>query len=327
MQALLSETGYGTRAALRCCQRFLVVAVAVALTGLPLAACGQGEPGAATTGGPDVSAVSPEDLPADGVTSVTGLVVKNYEKGTLPTDPYRRIESGIQNYASDLYIAMCMSDSGYHYPVVAYDWNDPGNEEFTGYARVRSVEEARQYGYRLAPEETDPEELEAAAYIDSQPAAYQDKLSSCIDSMVEDPLFADLVLDDIPFTEGSSENPAVKTAMEEWRACMAPLGIPDLPEDAPGIAPSVAAQLGLGEVDDQSLTDLSAITAYEIEVAVADAECQVSSGYDRLVYDLTWYGHDQLLADNTAEYEARRELIDTQTQELIAYIEDNRDKV
>ena len=307
--------------------QFPAIAAVVALAGFSLAACGQGEPGANQTTGPDVSAVAVEDLPADGVTSVTGLVVKDYEAGALPTDPYRRIDPGIVEYATDVNVALCMSDSGYHYPVVAYDWNDPGNKTFTGYSRARSVEEAQAYGYRLAPEDQVAARLEATAYIDAQPAAYHDELDRCFDQMFEDPLFSDLVADDVPFTEGRSENPAVKSAMEQWRTCMAPLGIPDLPEDAPGIAPSVAAQLGLDGADGQALTDLGAITAYEIEVAVADAQCQASSGYDRLVYDLTWYGQDQLLAANTADYEARRELIASQTQELTTYIEANRDKV
>ncbi len=274
-----------------------------------------------------MSGLDPAQAPADGEVSADGLVTKSMTEGTLPTDPYRAVDRRIYNYAWDIHMALCMAKSDYSYPVVTFDWNDPSNEPYTGFNRPTTVEEAGRYGYHLNPDDGDPGVRDASAFLSARPADYQATLSSCMDDTAADPMFVDAVEDIGYGDQRIRSNPAVTDAMTQWRSCMAPLGIPDLPEDHPGIAPSLSSELGLDQPDTNTLTDLSTITQRELTVAVQDAQCRESSGYDRTVYDLTWMGEQQLLTDNASEFTARKELIDTQTQEMTDYIETNRGQV
>ena len=105
----------------------------------------------------DVSAqeVSQITAPADGTMSKDGHSQKTTStKGTFasrfPT-VYRTIR--LQAYAENLYIANCMKQSGYEYPVQTYDWNDPATplENAPGYSGRFTVAKAQAYGYHRAP--------------------------------------------------------------------------------------------------------------------------------------------------------------------------------
>lgn len=294
---------------------------------LALSACSGDAAPSAEASAPDVSAADVSSIPADGTTSADGLVIKDHATGTLPSDPYRGVDYRLADMALDTRIAVCMDSAGLDYPVVTFDWNDPSITSSTGWSPARTESEAAQYGYHLIPTPAGEEKRAAATYIASQPASYQDTLSGCMDEASSDPMFADAVQDDIPFTTGAAENPAARSAMAEWTACMESLGIPDLPTDVPGPSESTLQRLGLSGADNANLTDLSTISEEEIRIATQDARCNAQSHYDEIVYGLTWLGQQEQVTDNQADFDARLATIETERQAYIDYIEQHRDVI
>ncbi|QPL04572.1 MULTISPECIES: hypothetical protein [Actinomyces] len=275
----------------------------------------------------DVTSMTAEDVPADGTASANGLIVMSYETGALPLDPYVQPDVRLQGYAHDVAMALCMKTEGYHYPVIEFDWNSPDATPSTRYRRARTPEEAQLYGYRLSPSDGDPRVREAGDYISSQPAAYQTQLGACADSVSEMDMFSTVVVGTNAEIAGIEENRPLRDAMQQWRDCMMPLGIPDLPEDHPGLAPSLASTWELNLPDSNALIDLTSLTSEEVTIAVQDAQCNASSGYDRLRYGLYWAAEDQILAENGPEYAARREQIAAQEQVFKDYILEHRDEL
>lgn len=307
------------------------MAAAAALSGVLLlsAACGADEPEEQRDASLDISQLAAADVPADGTASTTGLVTKSYEAGTLPTDPYRDVNPQIRNYAWDVYVATCMVDKGQApSPVVAYDWNDPTVMRPSSWGRARSVAEAEQYGFRMAPTSDGQTIRDAQAYIGGQSSQWRKEFEACSDKASDDPMFAKAISDDLPFsTFGQEENAALQEAMKKWRECMSPLGVPDLPEDKPGTAQSVLDRFSLSGADNPSVADTSTISSEEIQLAVAEARCTEQSGWDRLAYGMTWVARDKFVAAHQADLEARRQQIATQEQAMKTYIESHRDKV
>ena len=71
---------------------------------------------------------------------------------------------------------------------------------------------------------------------------------------------------------------------------MAPLGFTDLAK-APGSYPSssFAQQVrGAGNEEDYKDPFQHPVTDYELKVAVQDAKCRTSSGYDTILYNAQW---------------------------------------
>lgn len=295
----------------------LTAVVGALLLSVTVTSCGAGDGGTPEAGAAesaaaeamsvDVSSMTAEDVPADGVVSASGLAVKNYETGALPLDPYVQPDVRLQGYAHDVAMALCMKAEGYHYPVIEFDWNSPDATTSTHYKRARTPEEARLYGYRLSPSDGDPQVREAGDYISSQPADYHTQLGACADSVNEMDMFSTVVVGTNAHITGIEENQALRDAMQQWRDCMKPLGIPDLREDYPGLSPSLASKWGFDLPDSNALIDLTSLTDEEVTIAVQDAQCNASSGYDRLRYGLYWAAEDQILSENAPEYAARRE--------------------
>lgn len=126
---------------------FLPAAIALLLC---VSGCADDAPNNKEVSAQEVSQIS---APADGTMSKDGLVKKDSTKGALPADPYRLPDDRLQTYAENLYIANCMKQSGYEYPVQTYDWNDPATplESPSGYNGRFTVAKAQAYGYHRAP--------------------------------------------------------------------------------------------------------------------------------------------------------------------------------
>lgn len=273
----------------------------------------------------DVSAqeVSQITAPADGTMSKDGLVKKDSTKGTLPADPYRLPDDRLQAYAENLYIANCMKQSGYEYPVQTYDWNDPATplESPPGYNGRFTVAKAQAYGYHVSSKRREEwlKVVEQKNQLLKDPAADKtfmacsEKLRSSGVFKASDKLGGGVA----PYVDDVSKLPAVRAAAQRWRKCMAPQGIADLPEE-PQIAPSVATKFGLVDGGD------SAVSAEEIKLAVADAKCREQSGYEQLVYDLQWVGQEQILARDPNYWQARLKLVRQATNEYKTYINTHR---
>jgi hypothetical protein len=85
--------------------------------------------------------------------------------------------------------------------------------------------------------------------------------------------------------ESAKQQHEVVEAVERWRACMAPLGQPDLPawpEEAPG------QQTGDAFIAARADDPQGNPSAAEVEAAVFDAQCQKTSGFADAMYDTEW---------------------------------------
>ncbi len=82
-----------------------------------------------------------------------------------------------------------------------------------------------------------------------------------------------------------TSGPELQAAAAQWRACMAPLGIPDLPSEPwdPDMRPpeSLTTRWGWDSPLDPASAD-------EIAVATHDAQCRQDSGWFDLLYDAAW---------------------------------------
>lgn len=303
---------------------FLPAAIALLLC---VSGCADDAPNNKEVSAQEVSQIS---APADGTMSKDGLVKKDSTKGALPADPYRLPDDRLQTYAENLYIANCMKQSGYEYPVQTYDWNDPATplESPSGYNGRFTVAKAQAYGYHRAPSKRREEWLKVVeqknqllkdSAADKTFMACSEKLRSSGVFKASDKLEGDVA----PYVNDVSKLPKVRAAAQRWRKCMAPQGIADLPEE-PQIAQSVATKFGLGQPDaDDTATDTN-VSAEEIKLAVADAKCREQSGYEQLVYDLQWVGQEQILARDPNYWQARLKLVRQATNEYKTYINTHR---
>lgn len=296
---------------------FLPAAIALLLC---VSGCADDAPNNKEVSAQEVSQIT---APADGTMSKDGLVKKDSTKGTLPADPYRLPDDRLQTYAENLYIANCMKQSGYEYPVQTYDWNDPATplESPPGYNGRFTVAKAQAYGYHVSSKRREEwlkideqrNQLLKDSVADKTFTACSEKLRSSGVFKASDKLGGGVA----PYVNDVSKLPAVRAAAQRWRKCMAPQGIADLPEE-PQIAPSVATKFGLVDGGD------SAVSAEEIKLAVADAKCREQSGYEQLVYDLQWVGQEQILARDPNYWQARLKLVRQATNEYKTYINTHR---
>jgi hypothetical protein len=112
----------------------------------------------------------------------------------------------------------------------------------------------------------------------------------------------------------------VKDTAAAWRECMAPKGVEDLPAD-PSLMPSdsLSQRFGLSNTPDagQEVT----VTATEKDLAVFDAQCRESSGYEEARYTAEWGRQVTLLEQNGPALNEVRDKIqktDTAISEVIA---------
>lgn len=241
----------------------------------------------------------------------------------LPLDPYieSTVDVVVTDYAENLLVSECMSDRALDWPIPAIDVNDLESVTTSPSGRtLLTLEAAQRYGYHSAPmlPAEASTQLQALNSRTLTPAE-----SSALDSCIQDartvlPLpertqigvqLANQALDEAAGTD------AVREAAAQWRTCMAPQGISDLP-DAPdtdsGGMPT-PGQIAAYAIDDPA----SAAGADEIAAAVADAQCRESSGYDDALYAAEWARQSAALNDNADALVREGEALD-------AYLTDAR---
>ncbi len=245
-------------------------------------------------------------------------VVKDPLTWSLPFD---RVLDGsltrLELHASDLLVDRCMAEAGIDDYEVMNSSAVPFPETSPhGNATLFNVAIAQKYGYRMAPDPSykiswEKIDLQGGGYYDDKPESFKNQWYDCLDEVqlqLHGPSPTEyLEVDEngpIPIesqlnrffvdTSGSQ----LREAAEQWRTCMAPQGIADLPEE-----PWEAGTLQLPEslmtrLDYQPTGDPS---ADEIAVATADAQCRESSGWTRLLYEATWDQQAAFVAANETE--------------------------
>lgn len=262
--------------------------------------------------------------------SDSGVVLpeKNITEWTMPSDYYNPPDIKLEYYALDLTMQGCLEEAGVPFRVRTFDVDAPHPETETATMhRLFSVEIAQKYGYQQAP---DPRiNLEDNKALDEISKVWTDQqyddYARCSDEaakslgMVSEPYHFGFNTVEDPMSD-----PKVVEALKKWRECIAPLGIADLPADA---TPSDMPTPGLIEQwawpQDTPPWEKPPASAAEIEVAVADAKCQESSGWNQAVYDAAWDAELAFLKDNFVEINARGERYRALTEKYLEVIKNN----
>lgn len=270
---------------------YTLLAAPIAVAAMVLSGCSTGGGSAnsqstAGTAGADVSAV-------EATVSPDNLIKKDQKHWALPTDAYAGTTNGLYVAVKETVVQDCMTKKGLSYEVYPYSAASEKSQVGTGSGHMLFNEEiAAKYGYSLPPEDSIQPRLDIERKQDQNPSSWKQARDACFAEADK----ADIIkkLD----TQGglstsvvSNVNPpGLDTAAAKWRSCMAPLGLADL-EKAPGGYPSssFAQQIG-ATVNEEDYKDPSQhpVTDYELKVAVQDAKCRTSSGYDTILYNAQW---------------------------------------
>lgn len=275
-----------------------------------LAGCAQPGDGQGTAA--DVTAYLPE---------------QNLTRWTMPLDQYMvtRAQGQKESYATALLTQACLDEQGFVNEVPSMTIVDDPND--LGIRDVFTPEVVAESGYH-SPNVLRAQDPAWAAYSrramsDAETAA----TDACVRGLLDDGFlrYDNQVLNfasglaQSAFS-GSLQDPAVKETAAAWRKCMAPKGIEDLPADPSGMpSESLSARFGLTATPDAGQT--VTVTQEEIELAVFDAQCRQSSGYERARYDAEWSRQVTLLSENLTALEdvkAQIAAVDRSLSEVIA---------
>lgn len=269
---------------------YTLLAAPIAVAAMVLSGCSSGgsanSQSTAGTAGADVSAV-------EATVSPDNLIKKDQKHWALPTDAYAGTTNGLYVAVKETVVQDCMTKKGLSYEVYPYSAASEKSQVGTGSGHMLFNEEiAAKYGYSLPPEDSIQPRLDIERKQDQNPSSWKQARDACFAEADK----ADIIkkLD----TQGglstsvvSNVNPpGLDAAAAKWRSCMAPLGLTDL-EKAPGGYPSssFAQQIGAtGNEEDYKDPFQHPVTDYELKVAVQDAKCRTSSGYDTILYNTQW---------------------------------------
>jgi len=223
---------------------------------------------------------------ADSSNVDSGDFQKNRAVYALPLDQFRAIDIAALTYAANLIVRPCMQKGGYDWPIPPYHPNSSADETTNSAGRrLFDPSIAQRYGYHLQPSAR-PEEDELAATLNSRrlSPAEEKARDACFkerDARLPLPSGLDLAdslagaaYDAARLDEGTLDR------AREWRDCMAPYGISDLPDSPIKMpSPSLDKRFQVGGSGTSASSE-------EIEIATADARCRESSGFSRQIYDV-----------------------------------------
>lgn len=98
-----------------------------------------------------------------------------------------------------------------------------------------------------------------------------------------------------------SKTPQVKAAAKEWKKCMKPVGIADLPDDPSQMPPSSISEKIFSPETAPKEGEAPKVTGEHSDIAVKDAECRESSNYNRMYYDAHWVILDEFVTKNAKD--------------------------
>lgn len=289
-------------------RRSFIVALTVAAAAPLLASCG-------------IGGSSGADSPAS--------AQENQQQWTMPLDEFAVASVELGNYAEQLLIGDCLAGKGYEWDVPWQNTDFPWPANFNKIGiKLFDVETAQKWGYGLAPpadQDSADRWAKFAQSVDSynSDTTFQGVFMSCLQE-VRDP---DTMRDADQFdyimglkTQASDvirTDPNVRQAVKEWKQCVADqysFDVPDRPEEMPT---ALVEQLGLPSSSN------AVATAKEIEIAVADAKCQESSGYAAATYRAQWDAETELVSENRDKLERIRTEALAHREELLTVIAAN----
>jgi hypothetical protein len=246
--------------------------------------------------------------PGTNTAAAGNLPAKNISQWVMPLDQYiqTEAESHAHDYAEALLQEPCMAKSGYAWNVPWQDTSSFGSASLNAAGRsVFNPSLAGEWGYHLAP----TTDTSLAAWHAWEPqtinlsASEQSTFDSCLQqSRKQLPL---LPGNDLNFASGlgqsafedAQHDSKVTAAAAKWRQCMAPAGVSDLPQ-TPATMPSDSVVHEFGIDNGQIPVAAPIVSAAEKKLAVMDANCRVSSGYQQAAYTAEWDAQVALVGKN-----------------------------
>lgn len=237
------------------------------------------------------------------------LPAQNLARWTMPLDQYMvtAAQSRRESYAIAVLTQECLDQHGFRNQIPSMSIVDDPDD--LGIRDAFTPEVVAQFGYHSA-----------GVMRQKDPAwrAYTTRPMSDAESAAQDQCLTGLLDDGFVRYEnqvlnfasglaqsafaGSLQDPEVKKTAAAWRACMAPKGIEDLADDPSGMpTESLSRRFGLTATPDAGQTVEA--TPEEITLAVFDAKCRQSSGYERARYEAEWSRQVTLLAENLTALE------------------------
>lgn len=263
--------------------------------------------GCAPAGGPDAPTPAPPLTPPP---SLSAQFTQDATSWRMPLDSYdgglgRRLQ-----VAYDWAVRACLVEAGFvqapdpgsTLSLATATRNEAGVAIFNastvakwGYLHAPEPDAAAQASFRTAVDavaRTDPHTVDRCT-------AQADKATARPDPNILSPQ----TLTNTAYLEAFSA-PAVIAAQQRWHECMAPQGIPDLPEN-PWDMPSTWLRSRIDMVVvDQPLDPDATPTVQNVQVAQADLACRESTGFTRELYQAEWDLQLGLLAGNIEAMQA-----------------------
>ncbi len=215
----------------------------------------------------------------------------------MPVDAYLPTSLDIVAYAENVLVSECLSAAGYSWDVPDYDVDAPlPVTENSAHRALFTEEIAARWGYLAAPTTQVNAAAQAELAASELPTGSAELFTPCLDAVRADELpLASGQASSFAASLGSAADQAalldstVLSAGTDWRACMAPLGISDLP-DSPADMPTATLKQAFGRGSTGVDVDLGELvpSVYEVEVATADAACRESSGWTQARYEAEW---------------------------------------
>ena len=266
---------------------YTLLAAPIAVAVMVLSGCSSGgSANSQSTAEADVSAV-------EATVSPDNLVKKDQKHWALPTDAYTGTTNGLYVAVKETVVQDCMTKKGLSYEVYPYSAASEKSQVGTGSGHMLFNEEiASKYGYSAPPEDSIQPRLDIERKQDQNPSSWKQERDACFAEADKADIIKKLdTQGGLPSSVVADVNPpGLDAAAAKWRSCMAPLGLADL-EKAPGGYPSssFAQQIGAtGNEEDYKDPSQHPVTDYELKVAVQDAKCRTSSGYDTILYNAQW---------------------------------------
>ena len=255
---------------------------------------------------------------------------KDIARWTLPLDPYLLSDLQLTKaaYAAALTVDDCLADKGIDDPVPYVDIDAAYGSDVT-VRKWFDLKIAQTHGYH-EPSQQRPASLEAWDDFQRQAStpSEDEAFLACRDAPATvSPGYSNTLMN---FTSGlaaaaysgASKDPAVLESAAAWNACMADVGIEDLPLTPIEMpSESVRQRLGLGASIDGPITEP---TGEEIDLATTDAECRDSSGFTKAFYDALWTRESSMLEDNEAALVDAGAEIESITSEIDDIIAESR---
>lgn len=258
--------------------------------------------------------------------------VQNESQWTMPLDEFKIFNPTLSNYAEQLLIAKCLEVQGYEWPVPWQDTEFPLPETTNRTAmRIFNTEIAKRFGYHHAPP---PNLADAVAWSEfsafansySPDEGFRTRFLACgEDARHEQTLDGADGLNYIASLEIQAQdqiasNEAIREATLKWKSCLSEFVSFDLPNDPWSEMPTSEMAEKYSIYGPNATREAS---AEEISIAMADADCRVTSGYSSARYQAEWDAQLLLVKANRDKLDRIRNDAVAHTAELKNVIAEN----